>query len=252
MVHRLIAICIVGFWLAMTGLLVVREVYPEATRLNAVPVSYVGQLVFQHEQPSDLRIFSAGKDEEVGYLHIQPRTDAATGARELDVRGSVNLALPGHRQQRLSWVGVLGLSRTSSLERIRLDLSPPEPSHNLLIAVDLVGREATFGTKMGKEIVNQTAITLDQNGFDRLLATAGVEPALVQQLKASRGEMPEISFGAQSSSTVLGGQKLSTFLLTLKAGDQVIFEAHLSQLGQMLRAQAPLLGWKLMPPNLAR
>ena len=41
MLHRLLALSIVGFWLAMTGLLVVRELYPESTSLNSVPVSHV-------------------------------------------------------------------------------------------------------------------------------------------------------------------------------------------------------------------
>jgi len=75
---------------------------------------------------------------------------------------------------------------------------------------------------------------------------------LMRQLKASLGEMPQIEFGAQSSSTVLSGQKLSTFLLTWKAGGQTVFEAQLSQLGQVLSAHAPALGWKLTPSSLPR
>ena len=58
MLHRFLVILIVCFWLAMTSLLVVREWYPESTGLNAIPVNYVGQLVFQHQQSSDLQIFS--------------------------------------------------------------------------------------------------------------------------------------------------------------------------------------------------
>jgi hypothetical protein len=247
MLHRLIVIGIVGFWLAMTGLLVVRELYPESTRLNAVPISYVGQLLFQHEQASELQIRSGSK--VLGYLELQPRTDALSGRRTVGLSGSVSLALSGDPQQRLLWHAVLDLSRSSALEHIRLDLTPPERSQSLHIDVDLIGKKATFGAKVGKEVVNETTVTLDQKGFDSLMATAGVDPALMQQFKASRGEIPEFSFGAQSSSTVLGGQKLSTFLLTLKAGDQVLFEAHMSQLGQVLCAQAPLLGWTLMPSH---
>jgi len=248
MVHRLIVIGIVGFWLAMTALLVVRELYPEMTQLNAVPVTYVAQLFFQHEQSSELQIYSAA--QPVGSLHIRPRTDAVTGMRAVDVNGNVSLTLPGARQQKFWWNAVFELSRSLSVDRIQLSLSSGERSSNMVIQVDLIGRKASFGARMGKEILSETEITLDQHGLDILLAKAGVEPVLLQQIKASRSEMPEFSLRANASSMALAGQKLSTVLLTLKAGDQILFDAHVSQLGQVLRAQAPLFGLRLMPPNL--
>ena len=250
MVHRLIILCIVGFWLAMTGLLVVREVYPESTRLNAVPVGYVGQIVFQHEQASDLRISSSGK--EIGLLHIQPKTFASTGKRTLDFHGNLSLGISGKRLPRISWVAVSELSHEFALERLRFDISTPEPGQHLDVVIDFAGKKAVFGTKIGKEVVNETAFTLDEAGFGKLMAQVGVDPMMLRQLKASQGEMPPMEFAAQSSSTVIGGQKLSTFLLTLKAGGQIVFEAQLSQLGQVLTAHAPMLGWKLAPLNLPR
>jgi hypothetical protein len=75
---------------------------------------------------------------------------------------------------------------------------------------------------------------------------------MMQQLKASQSEMPKFEVSAQSSSLVINGQKLETFLLSIKAGGQSVVEAHLSQLGQVLSAQVPVLGWKLTPLNLTR
>ena len=43
MLHRITVMLIIGFWAAMTGLLVVREVYPESTKLNDIPVTHVGR-----------------------------------------------------------------------------------------------------------------------------------------------------------------------------------------------------------------
>jgi hypothetical protein len=250
MVHRLTIMLITGFWLAMTGLLVVREVYPESTRLNAVPVGYVGQVVFQHEQASDLRILASGK--EIGFLHIQPKTFASTGKRAIDFHGSLNLTLSGKPAQHISWVGVSELSHEFVLERLHLDLATPEPGQHLDVVIDLAGKRAAFGAKVGKEIVNETAFSLDEAGFGKLMSQAGVDPMMMRQLKASQGEMPRMEFDAQSSSIVISGQKLSTFLLILKAGGQTVFEAQLSQLGQVLMAGAPMLGWKLTPFNLPR
>ncbi len=245
MVHRLIILCIVGFWLAMTGLLVVREVYPESTRLNAVPAGYVGQIVFQHEQASDLRILSSGKD--VGFVHIQPKSFASTGKRTIDIHGSLTLTLPGKTSQPLAWFSVAEMDRDLALERLHIDLSTPSPGQHLDVTVDLAAKTAVFGVKVGNQIFNETAFTLDEAGFAKLMSQAGLDPAMIRQLKASRGEIPRMEFGAQSSSTVIGGQKLSTFLLTLKTGEQTVFEAQLSQLGQVLGVQVPLLGWKLTP-----
>ncbi|MEO6788100.1 MAG: hypothetical protein ABI318_18395, partial [Chthoniobacteraceae bacterium] len=136
MLHRLVIICITGFWLAMTGLLVVRELYPESTRLNAVPLGYVGQLVFQHEQSSDLRIYASEK--EPGYLHIQPRTLADSGRRVLEFNGDVNFTLPGGHHQHLFWAGTFEMSRTLAPERLHLDLSTRELGRHMDVVVDFV------------------------------------------------------------------------------------------------------------------
>lgn len=250
MLHRLVILWIVGFWLVMTSLLVVRELYPEATRLNAVPVGYVGQIVFQHEQASDLRIFSPEK--EIGFVHIQPKTFVSTGKRAIEFHGNVKLTLPGKSPQHITWFAVADLSREFALERLRMDLSTPDAGQHLEVVVDLLGKKASFGAKVGNQIANETAFTLDEAGFGKLMSQAGVDPAMARQLKASQGEVPRMEFGAQSSSTVISGQKLSTFLLSLKAGDQSVFEAQLSQLGQVLSARAPIVGWKLTPLNFPR
>src|SRR5688572_16765606 len=121
MLHRIFAMLIVGFWIAMTGLLVVREMYPEATRLNTVPVSYVGSLVFQHNQASDLQIYDGPK--EVGYIHMQPRLEADKKRRIIDLHGNLTVSPLGIPRQRLSWIGGLALDQTNEVQRIWMDIS---------------------------------------------------------------------------------------------------------------------------------
>lgn len=252
MLHRLTIILITGFWLAMTSLLVVRELYPEATRLNAVPIGYVGQTIFQHEQASDLRIFTEGNEKkEVGFFHIQPR-NAAGGRRVLEINGNVNLTLPGSLPHHLGWIAQFEMSHDFTPERLHLDVSTHEPGQHMDVVVDFLGKKASFGVKLGERIMNETSFTLDEAGFTSLMSRAGVPEFLTKQLRASQSEMPKIEFGAQSSSTVISGQKLSTFLLALKAGGQSVFDAQVSQLGQVLSAEAPVLGWKFVPFSLTR
>jgi hypothetical protein len=234
----------------MTGLLVVRELYPEATSLNSVPVSHVVRLFFQHEQSSDLRIQSTRG--EIGYLHLQARPPTKPQKREMDLHGNVALVMPNGGQQRLSWAGRVEMNSRFDVERFHVDLATMEPSQRLDIKVDLLAKTAVFGVKMGEELLNETTVTLDDAGFSALMAKARINPAMVQQLKSAGGGMPGLELNAQTSSLLLGGERLSTYLLTLKAGSERIIEAHVSQLGQVLSAQAPLLGFKLTPQSLSR
>ena len=255
MLNRLLAICITGFWLAMTALLVVRELYPESTRLNAVPLGYVGQLVFQHEESSDLRIYGSekpGSRREPGFLHVQPRTLAESGRHVIEFNGSMRFMPPNGGEQHIAWAGTFEMSRAFSPERLHLDLSTSEPGQHTDVVLDFAGKKAAFGAKVGDQVVNETAFTLDEAGFGSLLSRAGVDPVMMAQLKASQREIPKFECTAQSSSLVISGQKLETFLLLAKVGDHSILEVQLSQLGQVLAAQAPALGWKLTPTNLPR
>ncbi len=250
MLHRLTIILITGFWLVMTSLLVVRELYPESTRLNQVPLGYVAQVAFQHQQSSDLRVHTSEKDP--GFLHIQPRTLPGTGRRVIEFNGSVNFTMPTGKKQHVSWIGTHEMSPAFSPERLHVDITTPEIGQHIDVVVDFTANKATFGTKVGEQVMNETAFTLDEAGFGTLMTRAGVDPVMLAQLKASQREIPKFEISAQSSSLVIGGQKLETFLLSIKAGGQSVVEAHLSQLGQVLSAQVPMLGWTLTPTNLAR
>jgi len=242
MFHRLLATSIVAFWLAMTSLLVVRELYPESTGLNAVAVSHVAQLFFQHQQSSDLHVHASG--EEIGYIHIQARPPAESGKRVLDLNGNLNIPLPG-KNQRLAWFGEFHLTSRLNLERFTLTISGQDPGQHIKISVDRFAKTAEFARMIGKDVEDLKTITLDEAGFGSLLSDAGIDPKLLQQIKSAGASLPEIEFSAKVSSLILSGEKISTYLLTIKAGGQTVIEAHVSQLGQILKARAPLLGYKL-------
>jgi hypothetical protein len=251
MLHRIFAILIVGFWLAMTGLLIIREVFPEATRLNHLPVSYVGGLFFQHGQSSDLQIYDAGN--EVGYLHLQPRISVDKKTRVLEYHGMMTVNPLGMTKQRLSWTGSLRMNERNEMRRMEVVLSTQEPSTQLRIIVDSEANNAEFSVRADGNLVDQSTITLDREGLAKLLSRAGLETAAFQQLLAvsptAATPAPELS--AYSSSTRLNGETVSTYLVTMKLSGQTLFEAHVSQLGQVLRAHTPLFGFKLAPQNIA-
>jgi hypothetical protein len=248
MLHRLVAMLIIGFWLAMTGLLIVRELYPEATQLNSVPVSYVGRLMFQHQQPSSLKVYDGS--DEAGYINIEPKLHPTSGARILDVNGNLAVRPLGGNEQRISWHGRIDLDTAYSLQRIRVNLSTQDGGQ-LAVDVDAAAGTAAFNTGSNAHGRGSATITLDEKGLAKLLSLAGLDSGILRQLHGKPAEMPPAEYGAQQSSTRLSGETLSTYLFSMKVGGQTIFEAHISQLGQVLRAHVPLLGYRLLPDNVA-
>ena len=240
---------IVGFWLAMTGLLIVREVFPEATRLNAVAVNYVGGLIFQHGQSSDLQIYDAGK--EVGYLHIQPRPDLESkGGRILEYHGMITLNPLGMARQRLSSSGKFVLDTRHELKRLHVSISTQEPVHQLETEIDTQAKTAKFTIRANGNLLDQSTITLDMPGLMKLLSRIGVEPAALQPLLASSSSAPAPEINAYQSSTRLNGETVATYQLSIKVSGQTFMDAHVSQLGQILRLDLPLFGYKMVPYNI--
>jgi hypothetical protein len=243
MLHRLIATSIVAFWLAMTSMLVVRELYPESAGLNAVAVSYVGQLFFQHQQSSDLKVHASGED--IGFVHVQARPPGESDKRELEFNGNLSIPLPNGTHQRLGWFGRFRLTSRFNLERFDLTISADVPGQHVGISVDCFAKTAEFTVKAGNRVVDSATISLDERGFASLISQVGFDPKLLEQFQSADAPLPHFEFHSQLSSIILSGEKISTYLLTMKAGGQPVFEAHVSQLGQILKARVPLLGYKL-------
>jgi hypothetical protein len=250
MIHRFAAMLIVIFWVCMTGLLVVRQMYPELTRLNDVPVSRVAQLIFQHQQPSDLQIYEGPK--ETGYIHLQPRRMAMSGAQVLELHGNLGVELPGGSgRQRLSWVGALEMDAGFRVQRLRLNLAFQQAGGQLEILLEPPRNIARYSVKTPGAPVQSSELTLDEAGFSSLLMKAGMGPLSLPQMKAAGAQLGGPQFTAQTSSLQLNGETVSTYYFSMKIEEQVLIEAHLSQLGQVLRAQIPLLGYKFAPQNVA-
>ena len=248
MLHRLAATCIISFWIAMTTLLVVQQMYPETANINAVPMSFIGRLVFQHQQSSDLNIYD--KEKDVGYLHLQPRLDATTGARFLDFSGNIVYSLPGTGGKRTACSGSIEMDSAFNTKHIHLSLSLQGPGEQLILNITPATKKVHFAVRNAKVIVDEDTLTLDESGIATLLTQAGISPVMLSQFTGANAAQFSPEFSAQQSSVSINGETASTFLLTMKVGGQPIIEAHLSQLGQVLKASAPHFGYRLAPHNV--
>ncbi len=250
MFHRLTAILIVIFWLCMTGLLVVREMYPEFTRLNDVPAGYVARLIFQHEQVSDLEIYEGPR--HIGNIYVQPRHSGETGALTLEHNGWLNVELPGGIRQRLSWTGSLEMDSAFHVQRVLLKVGLQEGGGRIDLRIEPPKNIAHFSARSGSGPVEESDLTLDEAGFMGLMARAGMGSVSLAQLRSAGAQFSVPDINAQTSSLHINGEAISTFLFTVKMESQPLVTAHLSQLGQVLCGDIPVLGYRFAPRGMAQ
>ena len=248
MLHRLAAVIIIFFWLAMTALLVRDELHPNDSRVRAVPLSHVFKTLFLHEQPSDLRIYA--DTSLLGYLHLRPRIAPETAARLLEFNGTLQIRLGPSARQRLSWDGLLALDRSYTFRELDFGLTVHHPSPTRAeVAIRAATGRAEVTLKDADRVLDQRSYALDQTGLRQLLQELGAEPAMWTGLINS-GSAPQIEYRARRSSLQVQNQRVETYLIVCEQGGQTLAEIHLSQLGHVLHART-LLGYTFVPDDVA-
>src|SRR5205809_1906998 len=125
MTYRIVCILVVGFWLTMAGLLLKTELHPGKSRLREVRMEHVVKVLFDHEQQSDLTIYS--ERARLGHLRIYPHRDKETGQRLLDFDGNLQLRLPTLPKQRFSWNGVVEMDASLATQLFDVTFKMEEP-----------------------------------------------------------------------------------------------------------------------------
>ena len=128
MFYRALTVGIVAFWLLMMGLLLHVELSSGEGEMLPVPVDYVWRLIFLHEQPSDLVLYS--QRQRIGNFHLQPRhlptgTNGLSGpVRLLNGSGGLALNLPGLSGQNLTVRGTLEMDERNTAQRMGMQHQP--------------------------------------------------------------------------------------------------------------------------------
>ena len=244
---RLVSTTIVVFWVVMTALLVRTELWPDRSSLRTVPIEKVAKLMWFHHEPSDLVVWNESR--RVGHLHIHPKIRESDGARLLEYSGNVQVRLPGSARQRISWDGVaefdaelgmrsllVGLGmREISLDSAEILITPAENRAHFRL-LDVNGRE-----------LNVNDYSLDERGLKKILTQVDLDPALYDTFRSSTPAVPVVT--AQESSLIIHHERTKTYLVEMRQGGQTLIEAHVSELGQVLRVKT-LVGYSLAPDDL--
>jgi hypothetical protein len=247
MLYRAAAVLIVIFWLAMTALLIRKELSPGATELREVPVSHVMKLMFLHGEASDLNLHS--DRQMVGQLRFHPQIRKDDGARVLEYSGRVTFTLPGTPRQRVSWAGDFELNRTLEMQSARLQINAPElgPWEAIHLMADPLAKRLRYETRTGGQTLHRGEYALNAEGALTWLREQGIDPALLQGSEPSRAPPP--TFRAWQSSIEIHGQRLDTYRVAVEYGGQTLLEFHVNQLGQILQAKS-ILGYTAAPEDV--
>jgi len=234
--HRLFIAGVVFFWLLMTGTLVQLWINPASSEILTVPVVHVFRQMFQHEQASNLAVFQGTK--RIGTMTLQPRQFDSNQVCMIDFSGNVLVALPFMQEQPYSWRGTAEMSRAFGLRRLNVCIDALGPKINTEIEIDVLRNLAVCSVQQNGQEAVKTEITLDRKGAEEALESLGIDPAILTQValsakSAAQSNAPPF-LTARRSETLIQGERVQTYRVTVQQSNSPMVEADISQLGQIL------------------
>jgi len=217
----------------MTTLLVLLEVNPDKSNLLVVPPSHVLNLMFTHEQTSELEILESG--HHIGNLMLQPKLGADPDGRALGFLGNMLIRLPDSpKKQRVAWDGTLMMDHTLATTGLELTINLQDPPYHVHLGFDQRRGKAECQVKQADQTINQSSFSLDQAGLNSLLREAGLDPGVFSNIPATISA-PTIS--AKQTELMIRKEKIIAYLVSIKQGETTLAEIYVSQLGQVLTAK---------------
>lgn len=239
--YRLFIAVVVLFWVTMWTLLVRSEWHPQETALRAVPLDLVWKNIFQNTQPSDLVIRASG--QRIGHLRLAPR--AVEGEeRVLEYFGNLQPEMIGLPPQHASWEGRIEMDAAFAVKLVRLNVGLREPGPRTLARLTTLElylyppeQRGRYGLALAGQPQVSQEFTLNEAGLAAVMEQWGVEPSLLGRFSsAGTSPVPAVATARQAQ-LALHGEKVETFLVTIRREGQTLLEMHVSQLGQILQAK---------------
>jgi len=246
MFYRTVAIFIVLFWLAMTGLLVHQELRPGDSTLREVPPAHVVKLLFMHHQRSSLNIYS--DKLRLGQLVLDPKVDDRGQSRDLEFSGDLQILVLGGKRERIGWRGVLEMDRLLAIKRFQLAVSTHTPT-DLTSEITILPDKnlAHYELRASNGTVERQDYSLDERGARAALEQVGIDSSLLP-ISNKKQMAPSVEIKARQSTLAVPGGRMDTYLVTMETNGQTLLECHVDQLGRIVQAST-LLGYTLSPDS---
>lgn len=244
MIYRILAVSIVLFWLAMTGLLVRSEFFGGAGNPRAVPVAHVFKQIFLHEQPSDLAFYR--QRQRLGLFHVQPRRNppdaaAAYGApHALAVNGGSSLDFFGRPDQRVILRATVELDAQQAIRHFEVSATVREPRQkgpSLGIAFDGTppANRYHYVVRLGDAVQQERSGAPEELLDDPALRAFGFDPQSVLRQAMTQAGAAGAAVEARRSTMPFNGEIVDTYLVTFRG----MFETtmQITEQGQILVIQ---------------
>ncbi len=248
MLYRAAATLIVLFWIAMTTQLIRSEYAPAHSRMREIPPAHVLKLLFLHQQPSELSV--QYQKNPVGRLRLHPQVRREDGARVIEFVGNAQFTLPGLSRERVSWEGSVEMTRLLEVRTVRVGFNSRGPErYRIDVTHDVPAGRGRYEVKVGDVVLAAREYSLDAAGREALLRQADISPQIIAMFQAaiqSAGPQAPLTIDARQATLDFQGEAIDTTLVTFHQGVQSLLDVHISQLGQVLRAES-LLGYTFVP-----
>jgi hypothetical protein len=104
-----------------------------------------------------------------------------------------------------------------------------------------------YETRTSGVLLKRGEYALDEKGARDWLREQGIDPSFIMNLQSVHSTPPVVK--ALQSSLELHGENIETWLVSVEQGGQTMLEAHVSQLGQILRVRT-FIGYSAAPEDL--
>ena len=250
--HRVLVVGIIVFWVWMMALLFQTEWLPGAPgQQSPVPTAYIWKLMFLHQEPSDLVLFSRG--QRLGSFHLQPHREEQTSPgesgpfRSVKALGGFNFDSPWAARQNVVLHGLLELDSHDDVQRLELSAAfhtPKQPTPGWSFALD--GQPPTgqwhYSIRQGDDLIREKSGTLAELLDLPELRSLGVDPASLGRMQQ---QLAHATIIAHRDKLRMNGDEIDAYVVSVKDASGLETTLHMNQLGQILALKTPL-GFELL------
>ncbi len=234
MLHRIIIAIVSLFWLAMVGLYVRLQVFPETMPAwLVVPVPHVMELVLRSADSSTLAIYQSGK--RIGTLYVRGSMPKPSDPlRQLLLNGELSLPLPG-ASEKLTFRSRLDfVPEAQTIHALDLTLRMRQQAMEFHLTYDGTGSISYALTGGDGRPVHTATGSLEELLAATPLGKSGISMERVRAL--ARDASPPV---AHRDTIKLAGESIPVYRLTLPLGESLSSQIDISQLGRILRITTP-------------
>ena len=232
------------------------EWVPGTADQPSVPTDYLWKLMFLHQEPSDLILYSHG--QRLGSFHLQPNRETLPAnqggvpIRLLKALGGFTVDTPWLARRNFVVHGLLELNGRTEVNRLELSVTihePKQPTAEWTIRLDgqPLANRWHYAVSQGAQTVRENTGTAAELLDLPELRSAGIDTAGFAKLEQQ--QLAHAVVSARRGKLQMNGDEADAYVLSVKESSGLETTVQMNQLGQILAVKTPL-GFELLDGSL--